>query len=131
MLTAIFLCTIASAGQIVDGDTAHCLELAPTGKPIAVRLVGVDAPELHGCKGRRGRVCVKGDAQAAKRNLERLAVGRVLRCEATGTSYNRVTAFCSADGRDLSCAQIRAGFAAYVPSYDKARRLVGCEPRRK
>lgn len=48
---------------VVDGDTIRL------GKE-RIRLLGIDAPETHPC--RQGRVCVPGDGQASKRNLERV-----------------------------------------------------------
>ena len=52
----------------------------------------------------------------------------VLRCEQIGTSHKRITAWCKlADGRDLSCAAIRAGVAVRWERYDRARRLKDCQ----
>lgn len=115
MLTAAFLCTVMS---VYDGDTLTCADRT------RVRLAAIDAPEIRGCRGRRGRVCVKGDARASQRNLEKITAGRTLRCEKTGTSYNRVVALCKTpSGIDLSCAQVRAGYAVRDVRYDRAGRL--------
>src|SRR5215217_2308892 len=96
----LLLCAVAS---ITDGDTFRC------GDGTRIRLQAIDAPEIHGC--RRGRVCAPGDGQASKRALERLIGGRSLRCERTGTSYNRVTAWCTVGGVDVSCALYRGRWA--------------------
>jgi endonuclease YncB( thermonuclease family) len=115
-LAAAFLCQVA---YVHDGDTLRCTD------GTRVRLQAVDAPELGRCNGRRGRVCVPGDGQAARRVLVRLAEGRTLRCVRTGTSYNRVTAWCSADGVDLSCALVQNGAAVRVARYGGNRVCAG------
>lgn len=51
----------------VDGDTLRCPEVG------RVRLLGIDAPELHGCP--KHRVCAPGDGQGSKRSLKRLVGG--------------------------------------------------------
>ena len=51
MVAALLL---AAAVTVVDGDT-----LKIDGERI--RLLGIEAPEIHGC--RQGRVCVPGDGQ--------------------------------------------------------------------
>jgi endonuclease YncB( thermonuclease family) len=105
-----FKCRVAS---ITDGDTLRCAD------GTRVRIAGIDAPETSDC--RSGRQCVAGDAQASKRSLAALAGGQMLTCEPVGTSYNRVVAFCSAGGVDLSCAQVRAGQA--VRRYQEQERV--------
>lgn len=49
------------SAYVVDGDSLRC-------GSARVRLLGIDAPELHGCP--RWRDCVDGDGQAAKRSLQ-------------------------------------------------------------
>jgi endonuclease YncB( thermonuclease family) len=113
MLTPIFLCIVAS---VSDGDTLRCTD------GTRVRLAAIDSPELPGhC--RRGRHCAPGDPYAARASLTKLAAGKTLRCERTGKSWNRVTAWCRAGSVDLSCAQYRAGYAIRLPEYDRGRRL--------
>lgn len=96
--------------RVVDGDTIRC-------GPVRVRLTGIDAPELPGhCN--PGRACTPGDPYAATENLQRLIGGRSLVCQQTDTDrYGRVVARCSAGGRDLSCEQVRGGYAVrrYAP----------------
>lgn len=105
MTGVMFACAVLS---ITDGDTLRCRD------GTRVRLAGIDAPELPGhC--RQGRQCVTGDAAASRRALAQLASGRSLTCRSVGTSYDRIVAFCQSNGVDLSCAQIRRGFA--VPRY--------------
>ena len=117
LAAAAFACAHPVVG---DGDGLRC-------GSTKVRLAGIDAPELHGCRGRPGRRCVAGDGQAAKRKLTTLIGGRALRCTPTGRSYDRVVAWCALPGgRDLSCAAIGAGVAVRWAKYDLAGRLRDC-----
>ena len=105
MIDLLFACAVLS---ITDGDTLRCTNGTP------VRLAGIDAPETSGhC--RPGRNCISGDAKASARGLAQLAAGRTLSCRKVGVSYDRIVAFCAADGVDLSCAQVTRGHA--VPRY--------------
>ena len=109
----LFSCHVA---RVHDGDTFRCSD------GTRVRLSAIDTPEMPGpC--RPGRSCAPGDPYAAKAALERLIRGRTLQCEAVGTSYNRVTAWCSAGGKDLSCAMVRSGHAVRLRRFDTGRRL--------
>lgn len=117
MIAAIFLCTVAAAG-IYDGDTWRCTD------GTRVRLAAVDAPEMRRCP--HTRRCVPGDPHKAKAALSALIAGKTLRCEKTGRSYDRVTAFCSVGGRDVSCAMLRTGTVAYAVKFDPRGRLRRC-----
>lgn len=110
---AIFLCAVA---YVHDGDSLRCAD------GTRVRLHAIDTPEMPGAC-RPGRQCAPGDPYKAKAALEKIAAGKTLRCEKTGTSYNRVTAYCSANGVDLSCAMFRSGYAVRLPQFDRDRRL--------
>lgn len=112
LAAAVFLCASPS---ITDGDTVSCLD------GTRVRLAAVDAPEITQC--RKGRVCAPGDGQKAKRVLAQIVGGRSLSCRQTGTSYNRVVAWCSVGGQDLSCAMWQSGAAVRLEQYDRERRL--------
>lgn len=113
LAAAIFTCTVA---YVHDGDTLRCQD------GTRVRLQAIDTPEMPGaCQ--QGRKYVEGDPYAAKAALIRTINGRTLRCEKTGMSYNRVTAWCSAGGVDLSCSMVRSGHAVRLPQYDRQRRL--------
>ena len=109
----LFSCRVA---VVNDGDTFRCSD------GTRVRLSAIDTPEMPGAC-RPGRSCAPGDSYAAKAALERLIRGRTLQCEAVGTSYNRVTAWCSAGGMDLSCAMVKSGHAIRLSKYDRKRRL--------
>jgi len=96
--------------RVIDGDTLRC-------GSTRVRLSGIDAPELPGhC--RPGRDCTPGDPYASTDNLRSLVGGGSIDCHQTDIDrYGRVVALCSAAGRDLSCEQVRGGFAVrrYAP----------------
>lgn len=90
---------------VVDGDTIRCANL-----PRHVRLVGIDAPELHGCP--KQRTCTPGDGQNAKRALARLlARGRVLIRPAGDGGFGRIAGHVWAGRVDVNCAMIRRGQA--------------------
>ena len=95
-----------SAVDVTDGDTFRC-----DGR--RVRMEGIDAPELPGhC--REGRDCVEGDPIASTRNLQRLISAGEVVCRTTDTDrYGRTVARCFAGEKDLSCEQVRGGFAEY------------------
>ena len=113
LATAFFVCT---APSITDGDTVRCAD------GTRVRLAAIDAPEITEC--RKGRACAPGNGQTSKRVLGQLIGGRSLYCDASGTSYNRIVAWCRAKGgEDLSCAMWRGGYAIRLEQYDRENRL--------
>jgi len=108
---------------------AHCAPVATDGDSIRlcsgerVRLLGVDAPEMHGCRP-RGRHCAPGDPVASRDNLRRLIAGRTLRIERiTRDRYGRTIAQVWAGGVNLSCAQLAGGFARYRGDWDNGGRI--------
>lgn len=113
LITLISAAIICAAPSAVDGDTLRCRNLGP------VRLLAIDAPELPGhC--RQGRVCTEGDGPASRAALARSIAARRVVCTPAGRDgYGRILARCSAGGRDLSCAQVEAGFA--VERYGRLR----------
>lgn len=109
-----FGCHVVS---VHDGDTFTCGERGADGRSIRIRLAGVDAREL-GDFCARGHPCSPAHADDSTAELRRLADGQALSCEANGTSYNRIAAFCSrSDGTDLSCAMLQAGMVARWDRY--------------
>ena len=108
-----FSCKVRS---VTDGDTFRCAD------GTRVRLSSIDTPEMPGSC-RLGRECAPGDPYAAKAALQALIAGRTVTCEPVGKSYNRIAAWCSADGQDLSCSMVRAGYAIRLPQHDPAGRL--------
>lgn len=111
MIAAVLL---AAAVTVVDGDT-----LRIDGERI--RLLGIDAPEIHGC--RQGRVCVPGDGNASKRSLEAMMGGPVSVERAGQARYGRTLAQVYVGGRNIACEQIRRGQAQYVGKWDNGGRL--------
>lgn len=113
LASAFFICASPS---ITDGDTVRCQD------GTRVRLAAIDAPEITQC--RKGRTCAPGNGETSKRVLAQLIGGRSLSCRQTGTSYNRVVAWCRAQGgEDLSCAMWRGGHAIRLEQFDRERRL--------
>lgn len=111
--TGTFRCTVA---YVTDGDTFRC------SSGVRVRLSSIDAPEMPGhCQ--RGRQCTSGDPFGAKAALAGMVTGRTVQCEPVGTTYNRVAAWCSVGGRDLSCAMVRSGHA--IVRYERSRKVCG------
>lgn len=114
LIALLTLTWFAPACTVVDGDTVRC------GKE-RVRLLGIDAPEIHRC--RQGRFCAPGDGQASKRNLQRLLNGSVRIERITRDRYGRTVAQVYAGGRNVACGQLRDGMAIYKPAWDNGRRL--------
>ncbi|MFC4595509.1 thermonuclease family protein [Sphingobium tyrosinilyticum] len=100
---------LSAAVTVVDGDT-----LRIGGE--RVRLLGIDAPEIHGC--RPGRACVPGDGQASKRSLQAM-MGEKISVQRVGQDrYGRTLAQVYIGGRNVACEQIRRGHAQYVAKWD-------------
>jgi endonuclease YncB( thermonuclease family) len=111
-----FACHVA---YVHDGDTFRCSD------GTRVRLSAIDAPEMPGgC--RPGRSCAPGNPYRAKATLERLITGRTVQCDSAGKSYNRVAAWCSLNGADLSCMMLRSGQAVRLDRFDPRGRLRRC-----
>lgn len=93
-----------------DGDNLRCSNV-----PGAMRLQGIDAPEMPGAC-RPGRMCVDGDPFAARDHLRRLTRGKTLQCVQEDTDdYGRAIVNCTAGGVNINCAMIESGHA--VPRY--------------
>ena len=110
---ALFECRVKS---VYDGDTLTCFG------GTRVRLQAVAAREMEGNSCRPGHPCPAASARAARDTLRALApVGRTLTCERTGTSYDRVTAWCwNGAGQELSCGMVESGTALLWAKYDPA-----------
>ena len=103
------------ACTVTDGDTIRCGDER-------IRLLGIDAPELHGCA--PGRHCVAGDGPAARRALQVILRAGALEVERTGTDrYGRTLGVVRAQGRNASCAMLAAGQAVYVVRWDDGGRV--------
>lgn len=100
-----------AAPRFHDGDALAC------GPGRSMRLYAIDAPEMPGAC-RQGRVCTPGDPFASRDHLARLASGKSVTWRQIDTDrYGRPVVQAFADGEDLSCAQVRDGFA--VERYGK------------
>lgn len=112
MIGAPYVCP---SPHVVDGDSLRCGELR-------LRLLGIDAPELHGCP--RWRVCVEGDGEAASASL-RLALryGPVRYRVITQDRFGRSVVMAWAGTVNLSCWQLRKRQAVYKPVWDNGRRV--------
>lgn len=88
--------------HVRDGDTIVVNETP-------VRLSGVSAPERN----------EPGGLEATEFMARYL--GKVLRCELFGRSYDRMVGICSLDGEDIGASVIRAGYALDCPRYSKGR----------
>jgi endonuclease YncB( thermonuclease family) len=101
--------------RVIDGDTIRCGEER-------VRLLGVDAPELHGCPAYRR--CVAGDPVAAKLSLEQAISGGAVRYRMVKRDrYGRAVAVVTAGDLNLSCWQIGQGRADYIANWDDGRAI--------
>ncbi len=91
--------------RIADGDS---LEVGG----IRVRLVGIDAPELHQtCRDREGQVVLCG--QIARAMLEELALAGPVACTPLDTDrFDRVLALCRNAREEMNRAMVRAGWAS-------------------
>lgn len=102
----------ASVERVVDGDTVRVRVAIWLDQEIrvAVRLAGVDAPELHRpeCLGEKAR------ARSAKAFVEAFLEGRevMLHDIRRGKYAGRVAARIEADGEDLGGALIAAGLGS-------------------
>jgi len=94
---------------VTDGDTIRMGDER-------IRLIGIDAPEIHGC--RQGRVCVPGDGQASKRSLQAMMGGKISVQRVGRDRYGRTLAQVYAGGRNVACEQLRRGQAQYVAKWD-------------
>jgi micrococcal nuclease len=107
-----------AAPRVVDGDTLRCGNER-------LRLLGIDAPELHGCP--RYRQCAPGDPVASTLSLsEALRSGPFRYRVVTVDRYGRSVVVAWAGGINLSCWQLERGQAIYKPQWDNGR-LIGHE----
>ena len=104
---------IEGRARVVDGDS---LEIGAS----RIRLFGIDAPEgRQDCRDAQSKPYACGTA--ARRALAELIGGRDVTCTPVGSSHDRSVAVCTADGRDLSDAQVRAGHALELRQHSKGR----------
>ena len=91
---------LGTVTKVRDGDT---LEVGP----IAIRLMGVSAPELGEPLGRRAKDFMLG-----------LVFAKPIRCDLNGEkSYDRFVAICFFRGKDIGASLISAGLALDCPRF--------------
>ena len=105
---------VSGRARVLDGDS-----LALAGEDI--RLFGIDAPESRQtCRDAAGRSYRCG--RAAARALAAATEGRTVACTRLERDrYHRQVALCTADGRDLGEAMVRAGLAVELAEYSHGR----------
>jgi endonuclease YncB( thermonuclease family) len=104
---------IVGRARVVDGDS---LELSGR----RIRLFGIDAPEgRQTCRDAQDRDTRCGED--ARRALANLIGGGPVSCTPVGESHDRDVAVCTADGRDLSDAMVRMGFAVELRNHSRGR----------
>jgi micrococcal nuclease len=104
-----------SSPRVKDGDTMQC-------GSYAVRLIGVDTPELPGhCAA--GRSCAVGDPFAAKARLTELAAEGITVEQITIDRYGRTVGrvLIQRTGENVSCILIREGHGIPKPNWDTRR----------
>lgn len=100
---------------VVDGDSLRC-------GSERLRLLGVDAPELHGCPA--WRQCVAGDGEASKRSLQSAINGRSVRYQVVGHDrYGRSLVVAWSGSINLACWQLERRQADYVAKWDNGQRV--------
>lgn len=114
MILSVLLAIAASQCTAIDGDTIKCLGQR-------YRLLGIDAPELHGC--RKGRKCVAGDARKSQRQLAGMLRGHLRIVPVKRDHYGRTVAQIYVGQVNTACAQLQAGRAVYKRQWDDGGRL--------
>jgi endonuclease YncB( thermonuclease family) len=116
-LIAAFLCLVVS---VTDADTLRCAD------GTRIRIAAINARERDGS-------CIPNAPCPAMRHeraqpiVARMVMGQTLKCRPVGTSYRRAVADCSLpNGRNLSCAIVATGAAAWWAGYARRYRLRGC-----
>jgi endonuclease YncB( thermonuclease family) len=95
---------------VVDGDSLRC-------GAERLRLLGIDAPELHGCP--RWRSCASGNGEASKASLRQaVRQGRIRYRFVTRDRFGRAVVVAWAGAVNLSCWQLARGQAVYKPHWD-------------
>jgi len=108
-----FACSVVA---VIGGDGLRCAETGRDGRPIRIRLAGIRP---------RGRATAAG--------LARMALGRVVMCQAAAPDARGPVAYCRrSDGTDLGCLMVATGRAVparagWQPQRCAAHRDVGGE----
>jgi endonuclease YncB( thermonuclease family) len=103
------------ASDIHDGDT---LKLSHAGQDIALRIWGIDAPEIKQMCTKNGKSTACG--QFAREGLTKIINGAAMNCEMVLPSYNRWVATCITDsGINIGAEMVRQGYATADMKYSK------------
>src|SRR5690606_29987784 len=103
---------LSGRAVIADGDS-----LTLDGQRI--RLLGIDAPELHQSCTIEDRPY--GCGHRAREHLLQLVSGRVVSCRGGERDrYGRLLAYCTADGQDLGKRMVESGWAIAYGDYGAA-----------
>ena len=102
----------AAAASSLEGRVSHVRDVDTIEvRGTAVRLNGVDGPELDTAMGQRG-----------KSYMRDLVGGRVVRCDLNGErNGDRLIGVCYLEGRDIGALAIAAGFALDCRRYSGGR----------
>lgn len=104
----------ARVERVDDGDT---LRVVMNGRPVRVRIFGIDAPELDQPYGRQ-----------ALDEARRLLANRTVAVVARDTDpYGRLVASLSVDGRDVGTELVRAGAAWHFAQFSDSATLAEAE----
>jgi len=102
--------TSCPSAYVVDGDSLRCGD-------VRLRLLGIDAPELHACP--NWRVCIDGDGEASRRSLATgLGQGRITYRIVTVDRFGRSVVMAWSGRTNLSCWQLQHRQAVYKPRWD-------------
>lgn len=113
-MIAILLTIAASACHASDGDTINC-------RGQRYRLLGIDAPELHGCP--KYRKCVEGDGRRSQQRMKAMLQGNLRIVPIKKDRFGRPVAQIYAGQTNLACAQLQAQAAVYKRQWDDGGRL--------
>lgn len=122
-IAATFLCLVLS---VHDGDGPF--RCASGVKLRAAGVQAADYEKAEPCRQHRaGYLCDDDLALDGKQRAARLLVGKTLTCRNLGRSWQRVVADCRLpDGRNMSCALIRAGAGVEWTAYWRRYRMGAC-----
>lgn len=113
----ILLCLVI---RVTDADTIVCADQT------RIRIAAINAREKDGACAPNAPCPAMRHTQA-KPIVERMALGKTIRCRKVGMSHRRVVADCVLpDGRNLGCAIVATGAASWWPSYATRYRMRPC-----
>lgn len=127
-ITLMFFCGAAFAWpatlvKVADGDTITVINNT-NGNRVRVRLAGIDAPEVDHGKGRPGQPL----GMAAQGALASILLMANIEVHPNGTtSYGRIVATVTANGKDVATQMVAVGLARDYPRYDRQHKYTAAE----